>query len=313
VSAGGNQTASSSPGTRGVGIVIDHVSAGAIYSFGTTNITVSNSDFGNCYQEGTHPCMAAQSSDFSNVGSGTSRQAESGTYKNDSWHDYNANDSTNDHGECFFALDWTGNLTFDGNRFWNCVISGGIRLERIVNPPSGSLLTIQNSWFGAMYDHTPYSGRRCEDITWGSNSGALSNILIRYNTFSAGGGPFGSSGSPTSSFRIIGNLVGQNPDTDTCENGSPADVNYGSAIVDHNVWVSGNAGTNSAAVASASAFNALLANPAGDAAMDYHLAATTSVPNNYVPCSSGDAHLTWDFEGDPRPQGPQCDAGAYEH
>ena len=77
------------------------------------------------------------------------------------------------------------------------------------------MTTIQNNWFGRAADSVS-GGQRCEGITWGANSGSLSNVLIRYNSFAGGEGPFGSSGSPTSSFRILGNLVGIEP-TGSCE------------------------------------------------------------------------------------------------
>ena len=293
-------------GTTGVGLTFDHVSVGAVYLVGLTNVLVDHANIGGCYSSGTHPCHASQSNDWSLAGSGGERQATSGTIQNSVFHDY-WRDSSSDHSECWFALDWRA-FTIRDSQFYNCTISGGIRIERITDPPADAQLTIENNWFGTMYDQVGGS-QRCEDVTWGANSGALSNVLIRYNSFVDGGGPFGSSGSPTSSFRIIGNIVGFDPNG-SCEI-TPASANYGSAVVDHNVWTGGDKGTNSTHVASVSA---LYVNPAGDSTANYHLAgaAGSTLADNYVPCSSGDAHLLDDKDGNPRPPTPPCDAGSQE-
>jgi hypothetical protein len=309
VEMAGNQ-GQTGTGTTGVGVVLDHISTGEFHMAGMTNVLVDHSNIGPCSIDGSGACASGQSRDWSMSGSGSSRQYSSGTIDHTLFHDYTANSSAS-HGECYFALDWR-QFTIQNSWFYNCHISGGIRIERITNPAASDSLTIQNNWFGAMFDQIG-GGQRCEDVTWGANSGALSNILIRYNTFASGGGPFGSSGVPSSSFRIIGNLVGQNPAGDTCEVGVPTDNHYGSATVDHNVWVDGDSGTNSAHV-TMSTFNAMLANSTGGSSGDYDLAGSpgSTKADNYVPCTSGDAHLTYDRYGDARPQGTTCDAGADE-
>jgi chitodextrinase len=305
--AAGDQSRTVNGSASGVGLVFDNLTVGAVYLVGLTDYLLDHSIMGDCYGDGSHSCNAAQSNDWSMAGAHGERQASSGTIQNSVFHDYWR--PTADHGECFFALDWRS-VTVRNTRFYNCTVSGGIRIERITNPPSGSLLTIENNWFGNMYDSLANPAeRRCEAITWGANSGALSDVLIRYNTFAAGSGPFGSSGSPTSTFRILGNLVGFNPNG-SCEI-TPANKNYGSATVKYNVWVGADAGANSAHVSSTTSFNELLMNPAGNSSMNFHLAGS-GLPVDYVPCSSGDSQLAGDYDGGPRPQGIQCEAGADE-
>lgn len=300
----GNQTYAA-VGTNGAGIVLDHISGGSFYLAGATNATVKNSDFGNCWNSVSHVCMAENSNDWGQGNAGAStRQASSYTIDNVTFHDYDHNSSG--HGECWFSLDWRGQSKIQNSRFYNCVISGGIRIERNTVPPAGSLLTIQNNWFGSMWDTITGDSQRCEDITWGNGGSGLDSVLIRYNTFSDGGGPFGSSGSPTSAFKIIGNLVGFDPNG-SCEI-TPANGNYGSATVDHNIWVGGDSGTNSAHLANDVAYNALFINPAGDGSGNYHLANNTNPAIGFVPNNGADYSLSVDKDGNSRSY--PTDAGA---
>ena len=305
-----------SEGTTGVGVVFDHVSTGAT-SPGRPSATYCSRTrtSGPCYNDedtwsGNRACSSHYSADFSYAGSGGGRQKTSGTFTHDVFHDYESNTS-GDHGECYFTLD-ARVFTIEDSRFYNCDIAG-IRIERINNPADESL-TIQNNWFGLTAE-TQGGSTRCSGVTWGSNSGSLQHTLIRYNSFADGQGPVGSSGSPTSTFRIVGNIIGLDPVTDSCAEATPVTGNYGSAIVSGNVWVGHDFGTNSAHVTNESAFNAMYMNSSNLGSANYHLSGSPgSTPaDNHVPCSSGDAALSADTDGNSRPHDPpNCDAGAQE-
>ena len=148
-----------------------------------------------------------------------------------------------------------------------------------------------------------------------SNAGALSNILVRYNSFAAGQGIVASSGSPTSSTRIVGNIIGLDPTAGSCSEATPP-APAGNAVYSGNVWIGHDYGTNSTHVANTAAFNALYVNSSDLAAANYHLSGRpgSTVADNHVPCASGDANLTVDQAGNTRP-GPgdtNCDAGSQE-
>ncbi len=314
IEATGNQGEAGSS-TTGVGVVFDHVSTGAIFPVGLRNVLLENSNIGPCYNDedtwsGNRACYSHYSADFSYAGSGGGRQKTSGTFTHDVFHDYESNTS-GDHGECYFTLD-ARVFTIEDSRFYNCDIAG-IRIERINNPADESL-TIQNNWFGLTAE-TQGGSTRCSGVTWGSNSGSLQHTLIRYNSFADGQGPVGSSGSPTSTFRIVGNIIGLDPVTDSCAEATPITGNYGSAIVSGNVWIGHDFGTNSAHVVNESGFNAMYLNSSNLGGADYHLSGLpgSTAADNHVPCSSGDAALSVDTDGNSRPHNPpNCDAGAQE-
>ena len=291
----GNQGETGGSST-GIGIVLNHITSGAEETSGLTNVLIKNSDFGNCAIDFNMPCMD-QSRDWA-LQTPNGRSSTSGMITDSVYHDYLANDSAS-HVECYFALDWRV-FTIQNSQFYNCDVSGPIRIERITNPAASSLLTIQNNWFGWSESDNVSHTQRCEGITWGSNSGSLSNVLIRYNSFTAGEGPAGSSGSPTPSFRIIGNLIGLEPGVDNGCEVTPPTLNYGSAVVSGNIWWGADLGTNSAHVVNLSAFNALYVNSDPHGAADYHLASGTSVPNGHVPNSGSDYSLTTDKDGNTR-------------
>ena len=95
---------------------------------------------------------------------------------------------------------------------------------------------------------------------------------------------------------------------------TPITRHYGSAIVSGNVWIGHDYGTNSAHVANDGRVQRDVLNSSDLGSGNYHLSGSpgSTVADNHVPCSSGDAALKIDRDGDARPQGTTCDAGSEE-
>ena len=296
-------------GTEGKNLTFDHVSSGAIAASGATNLTLTNSDMGNCYNPADfsgHICEASNSNFFSQCGScGPARVQTSATFTNDVFHDYIKN-SASSHGECLFPGDVT-TLVVQNSWFYHCE-EAGIQLEFLETPTN---ITIQNNWFGQVNDFDS-DFARCGAIRFSANA-PISNTLIRYNSFAAGQGIVASSGSPTASVRIVGNIIGMDPTGGSCSEATPP-APAGNAVYSSNVWIGHDYGTNSAHVANTAAFNAMYLNGSDLGSGNYHLSGSpgSTVADNHVPCSSGDAALNIDRAGDARPQGTTCDAGSEE-
>ncbi len=183
------------------------------------------------------------------------------------------------------------NNTFDHNAIYNIEFNAGT---------SESNGTFQNNVFGkSVYtladgsnSAKPLPDGQCQDgMQDPSGTSTFTNELWRYNTFVQcfDIGQY----SGFSNTRVVGNLIG---DFANC-------TANGGVTYNHNASGQGESCQGGISI-SGDPFN----NSAGS---DFSLPAGSSAAN-YVPCSSGDAHLTTDILGNSRPGATNCSAGAYE-
>src|SRR4051794_15215187 len=165
-------------------VTLDHDSAGSFYVDGAQHITVRGGDYGNCGSEdrgceGGGP--GSQNWIKDDVASSRTRYV---TITGVRIHDYSIDDA-GDHYECLFLLGGT-NITIEDSHFWNCEIYDVFIQANGPHPIGG--VTIQNNWFGRTQQQD--GSLRGSAVVLGQHdtSSALSNVLVRYNSFAAGEG-----------------------------------------------------------------------------------------------------------------------------
>lgn len=296
---------------QGTNITLDQIDVGAFEASGVTNFVLKNSLLHDCWNSADfsgHTCLASQSRFWSQCSScgPAGRATITATLTNDIFRNY-VKGSTASHGECLFPLD-IDTLVVQNSWFYNCELQS-IQLEYSETPNS---VIIQNNWFGRTTDLQGATDR-CGALNFPANSGTITNTIIRYNSFADGEGITNSSGNLTSGTRIIGNIVGLGQNDSCAENTPPLGGNghTDASVKSGNVWKGVNYGSNSVNVPNVTT---LYINGTNLGSANYKLsgAVGSTVADNLVPCSSGDALLTSDKDGTARPQGTNCDAGSQE-
>jgi hypothetical protein len=299
------------------GITINDIQGGAMFVW-AEDMTIENSNFGPCYNlisltSGSND-NSAPSPSYSPNPSVKCNQNIKGfgantVFRNNVVHDFLDDDSNTyyDHFECMF-LGQDVNVTIDSNEFYDCQIYAIF----IQNAGPGPL-TIQNNWFWASQGGMGGCGSNgsCPvenaggnndwSITDGDNGGTpTTNVLVRYNSFDPAAGfsnQANSSQPPNSSWRFVGNIIGQGG----CQ---------GSITYEYNLWLPGGGGpcgTGDVQMSSGDPF--VRTGGSGATPDDLHLRCGTPAQNLVTPNAS-DYQLSYDIDGNPRNANGPRDAGA---
>lgn len=167
--------------------------------------------------------------------------------------------------------------------------------------------TVQNTVFGPPVQSnetsnslTPPVLTTCQEGIGNIAGQTFTNILYRYNTFTDCEN-VGNAGSTFSNVRFVANLIGNSYTGGGANCVATTGISYSSNVVANGGSACQGGGT-------------LAGNPFTNVAgLDFSLGTSASPPVNYVACASGDANLTSDHSGNPRPKNTNCDAGAYEN
>jgi chitodextrinase len=262
-------------------ITLTRFDGGSLYWRNSTNTVIEDSDFGPC-----------QSRSGSNNCGGSQVKFEEGVdgmvFRRNVVHDFTLVAGSGDHFECMF-LAGGRNVTIGGNRFYNCQIYA-IFLQP--TRPTANV-KIENNWFGR--SQTESGALRASAVAIGSNSGGLTDVAVRFNSFADGQGFIYESGT-FSNVRAVGNIFGV-----TTANRCASGVSYS-----YNVWKSGKCGTTDVSLNGGS----LPYVNGSDLAMgDYHLV-PGSPAEGVVSDTGADAALAVDYDAEPR-RAP-TDAGSDE-
>ena len=267
-------------------VVINDVQGGTVYINGAQNVTVENSNWGPCYSgtPATGDCTSNFKIDPEWTVSGVAYYTTNiDIFRNEFYHFYN-NGQT--HFECMF-LNGGVNETVDSNKFMGCQ-NYGIFLQ----PYSGvgfTNLVIENNWFaetaGGEFNSRIYA------VDFGTNGTAISNVLIRYNSFAADEGITDDGENPPgTNDAVIGNIIG-NSGTD-CING----VTYA-----YNIWnYSHTCGPGDRDISSLPYVDQAVG------AENFHLI-PGSIAADFVVPNAPDYELNYDLDGNARPAaGPRA-------
>jgi len=99
-------------------VTFDRIDGGSFYIGGGNQIKISNSDFGPCYSSGEPSC----DSFFRQIVIANAGTSQNITLEGNTIHDFRLT-GAGDHFECI-RMDGVTNLTFRGNRFFNCELYG---------------------------------------------------------------------------------------------------------------------------------------------------------------------------------------------
>lgn len=263
-------------------ILVENIDAPGFYTNGVQNLTLKNGDWGPAQAPGVPNSKVDGNPANANI------RIIGGTI-----HDYifgpqcSPTGTFDCHGEGLFVSGCGTGFLIDGVRFWRNQI-----YDVFVQPNGVCSGTIQNNWFGRAENSN--GSDRGTALTLGTN--ALSDWLIRFNSFAPGERLVDENGGTFTNVRAIGNIFGMSTGNNACIAG----ITYS-----FNIWLGGSAGCN----ATERVISALpYVNPSDLAAGDYHL--TGGVPVDFVTSTSTDATLATDFDGQAR-SAPR-DAGSDE-
>lgn len=193
-------------------VTLDNLDGGSFFIEDGTNITVKNSDWGPCTPSGSFQGKPADCRNYF-PGNGRSGQVRiiSGTnllFENNVFHDMII-DLEGAHWECIFMdSDGLTNVTFRGNRFYNCE-TNAIAFGSGGDPTNvaGTWL-IENNWFGSCPGGTAGgNGPYCLNFT---HTPFDAKVIVRFNSFAPGEyfGCESSCGDPQGRLRVVGNIFG---------------------------------------------------------------------------------------------------------
>jgi hypothetical protein len=300
------------------GITINDIQGGSMFVW-AEDMTIENSNFGPCYNLISLPSGAKNDDGdpgptYSPNPNVLCNQNIKGfgpntVFRNNVVHDFLDDDSNTeyDHFECIF-VGQDENVTIDSNKFYDCQI-----YAIFVQNAGPGPLTIQNNWFWASQGGMGGCGSNgsCPaenaggnndwSITDGDNGGTpTTNVLVRYNSFDPAAGfsnQANSSQPPNSSWRFVGNIIGQGG----CQ---------GSITYEYNLWLPGGGGpcgTGDVQMSSGDPF--VRTGGSGATPDDLHLRCGTPAQNLVTPNAS-DYQLSYDIDGNPRNANGPRDAGA---
>jgi len=267
-------------------ITIENVSGGSVLIQGAQDITIRNSEFGPCPSTGG---SCGRFFILDGFGEGEPTRTSRILVENNTIHDYTITAAA-DHWECVFTTGGT-DVTIRGNRIYNCDTYDLVMGD---NGASAGFVRwiIENNWFG---DTCCFGGMR---TTGGSsresavNLYALTDAVIRFNSFAPGQKITNEGGGSVSNVRIIGNIIGA---SGACAVG---------ATYSFNLFTTGTGcGTSRATI------SVPYVNPSSASAMNYHLLAGTQA-EGWVTGTDSDYLLDVDFDGESRTE-PR-DAGSDE-
>jgi hypothetical protein len=165
-------------------------------------------------------------------------------------------------------------------------------------------LTIENNWFGTPWNEDPAAPSRSRagavELSWCQNSAqGYRDVLIRHNSFQRDTGISLdiAAGCVFEDVRIIGNLLRQPGSCDP------------RVTFAYNVWSSISAADRCSPTDRTAGGAFPYARAASGPGFDFHLAAH-GAPDDLVPPTAGCPAT--DIDGQPRPAGGRCDAGADE-
>jgi hypothetical protein len=195
-------------------------------------------------------------------------------------------------------------MTVRNSKFFNCTL---FDIFVTISGPDARRsghknLLLENNWFGTPWTENPGTPSRgsAVDLAWCQNSPAgYDGVTVRFNSFQANTGLWGGPGGTNCTWRdveVVGNMLQYQG---TCISGT---------TYAYNVWSSSyRTGTCSATdVSTGPSFPYA---SAGGSSMDYHVTAAGPF-DDLVPASAGCPAT--DYDGQARPAGARCDAGADE-
>lgn len=286
-------------------VIINHIQGGTMYINGARNFTLENSNLGPCYNTlpGPDPEVTCQSNFKIDPQWKQPTGAVYNTTNIDLFHnvfhdfiDNNTNPST-DHDECIF-LNGGADITVNSNKFYDCQLYG-----IFIQPYSGvgfTNLLIENNSFSRTQNSgsntNPAGIPRDSAVDFGTNSTAINNALVRFNSFSADEGITDDGHNPPgTNDRVVGNIIGDSGAAN-CIRG---------VIYAYNIWGGHDCGSTDISV---SRLPYVDASPdSGDFELTPH-----SVAQGFVTASGPDYTLSTDFYGHRRPTAAPRDAGAVE-
>jgi hypothetical protein len=274
------------PGSRG--IRFERIDAGSVSSWKADGITVLGGDYGPCYS----PPVSC-----SNNKVDVSRNV---VIDGATFHDLLARPG--DHWECMYVNASDG-FTLRNSKFRGCAIFDVFLT--ISGPDAAAMghedVLIENNWFESAWTESgPTRGWTALSLAWCQNAAQPSyrNVTVRHNSFQNGAGierdlNAAAAGCRFQNVRVIGNLAAYAG----CQSG----FTYA-----YNVWQ----GSGSCATTERNVASFPYANGSHGAAQDYHLASGAASIEDVVPYTAGCAPS--DIDGQARPAGPACEAGADE-
>jgi hypothetical protein len=201
-------------------------------------------------------------------------------------------------------------ITIERSHFYNCELYDIFIQANGPHPIRG--LTIQNNWFGRTQQSSGALRGSAVVLAQHTESSALSNVLIRFNSFAPGEALLdeGFAYGRYTKVRAVGNIFGVDGSGTTNPVGGGGFRSCVPTVAyDYNVWVSGSCGAHSTNLAGRTM---PYVNASDGARGNYHLAGTpgNTPADNFVAARGPDAGLAVDRDRQKRT--PPRDAGADE-
>jgi hypothetical protein len=279
-------------------VTLSYIHTCDIYVQGAVDATIQHSELGPCVLTTSQYC----NNNFTDS-SALPPQTSNVAWRNVTFHDYSAGpDSPNAHLQCMFVLTA---VTIENSRFYHCAVFDiffQANAGTASDPFDGTL--IQNNWFAAPRLGT-YGDECCRTtaISLPPASQYGNNITIRYNSFYKSQ-PYWGDEQGTGNISVANIFLDSYGNDGNC---------VASGINAHNIYVGSRArtcgGVGEKSVASWPYVSASI-----DSDLDYRLSRsrTSTAADDSVPCATGPTSLGFDYDGQTRWRGTNCDAGSDE-
>lgn len=287
-------------------IMLVDMDAGSIDTWRADHVTVRGGDFGPCDVIAGSPNVCGNSK----LDTSTNVAIVGATF-----HDYRFDETcfstsgADCHWECLY-VNAGSNITIRNSKFRDCAIAD--IFATISGPEAARLghrnLTIENNWFDTPWTETPSGGARVRptavSLAWCQNSElGYRDVLVRFNSFQRNTG-IELDRNPACTWenvRIVGNLLMY---PGSCDSHVTYAYNLWSTA-----WRRGRCSTTDRVVGNGFPYT----NPASGAAFDFTLRNTRmTAADDLVPTTVPGGCPRRDVQGQRRPAGKRCDAGADE-